>query len=273
MGLPIMDIFDLSADVAVVIGGTGALGGAIASGLAGAGARVAVVGRNAERGLERVTGILQEGDKAEFFQADVLSRASLESCRDRIASVFGQATILVNGAGGTDPGALVGPGQPFDQLSLEAWTRNFDLNLVGGVLLPCQVFGPGMLERRHGSIINIASVSAHIPLSRVVAYSAAKSAILSLSRFLAREWATCQVRVNTITPGFFPAEQNRHILENPDGSRTARAGAILAHTPMGRFGQPHELIGAALFLASHRAASFVTGSDIVVDGGFLATTI
>jgi NAD(P)-dependent dehydrogenase (short-subunit alcohol dehydrogenase family) len=268
-----MDIFDLSTDVAVVVGGTGALGGAIASGLAAAGARVAIVGRNAERAQERVLSILQEGDQADFFHADVLTRASLESCRDRIAAVFGQATILVNAAGGTDPHALVGPDQPLDQLPLQAWTRSFDLNLVGGILLPCQVFGPGMLERRHGSIINVASVSAHIPLSRVVAYSAAKAAVLSLSRFLAREWAPSQVRVNTITPGFFPAEQNRHILENPDGSNTARAGSILAHTPMGRFGQPSELIGAALFLASHRAASFVTGSDIVVDGGFLATTI
>jgi NAD(P)-dependent dehydrogenase (short-subunit alcohol dehydrogenase family) len=130
-----------------------------------------------------------------------------------------------------------------------------------------------MLARGKGSIINIASASAHIPLSRVVAYSAAKAAVLSLTLFLAREWAPKGVRVNSITPGFFPAEQNRKLLFNNDGSPTARTGAIWSHTPMGRFGQPHELVGAALFLASHKASSFVTGTDIRVDGGFLSQTI
>ena len=268
-----MDLFKLSQDIAVVIGGTGTLGGVIAAGLASAGARVAIVGRNAERGQERVAALLQEGAQADFFYADTLSRASLESCRDRIAAVFGPATILVNAAGGTDPKATIGPDQPFEALPLEAWNRNFDLNLVGGVLLPCQVFGPGMVELRHGSIINIASVSAHVPLSRVVAYSAAKAAVLSLTRFLAREWAPHRVRVNSITPGFFLADQNRHILQNPDGTPTDRAKTILTHTPMGRFGQAHELMGAALFFASTTAASFITGADLRVDGGFLATTI
>lgn len=268
-----MDLFNLSRDVAVVIGGTGTLGGVMAAGLAAAGAKVAIVGRNAERGQERVSALVQDGGQAEYFQADATSRDSLESCRDRIAAVFGAATILLNAAGGTDPKATVGPDQPFDQLPIEAWTRNFDLNLVGGVLLPCQVFGPGMIERRRGSIINIASVSAHIPLSRVVAYSAAKAAVLSLTQFLAREWAAHGVRVNSLTPGFFLADQNRHILQHPDGTPTARAQTILGHTPMGRFGEAHELIGAALFLASANAASFITGADIRVDGGFLATTI
>jgi NAD(P)-dependent dehydrogenase (short-subunit alcohol dehydrogenase family) len=217
--------------------------------------------------------LLQDGGQADYFHADAMSRDSLESCRDRIAAVFGRATILVNAAGGTDPKATVGPDQPFEQLPIEAWTRNFDLNLVGGVLLPCQVFGPGMIERRRGSIINIASVSAHVPLSRVVAYSAAKAAVLSLTRFLAREWAPRAVRVNSITPGFFLADQNRHILQNPDGTPTERARTVLSHTPMARFGDARELMGAALFLASANAASFVTGADIRVDGGFLATTI
>ena len=130
-----------------------------------------------------------------------------------------------------------------------------------------------MVARGKGSIINIASVSAHIPLSRVVSYSAAKAAVLSLSSFLAREWATKGVRVNSITPGFFPAEQNRKLLFNDDGSPTTRTKSIWAHTPMGRFGEANELIGAALFLASAKASSFVTGSDIRVDGGFLAQTI
>jgi NAD(P)-dependent dehydrogenase (short-subunit alcohol dehydrogenase family) len=130
-----------------------------------------------------------------------------------------------------------------------------------------------MCARKKGSIINIASVSAHLPLSRVVSYSSAKAAVLSLSTFLAREWAPSKVRVNTITPGFFPAEQNRRLLFNPDGSPTARAQSILGHTPMGRFGESDELIGALLFLASEKASSFVTGTDIRVDGGFLSQTI
>jgi NAD(P)-dependent dehydrogenase (short-subunit alcohol dehydrogenase family) len=130
-----------------------------------------------------------------------------------------------------------------------------------------------MVARGKGSIINIASVSGHLPLSRVVSYSSAKAAVVSLTLFLAREWAAKGVRVNSITPGFFPAEQNRKLLFNPDGSPTARTQAIWAHTPMARFGEPHELVGAALFLASHKASSFVTGTDIRVDGGFLSQTI
>jgi NAD(P)-dependent dehydrogenase (short-subunit alcohol dehydrogenase family) len=268
-----MDRFKLFQDVAVVIGGTGTLGGVIAAGLASAGAKVAIVGRNAALGQERIAALVQEGGQADFFQADTMSRGSLESCRDRITTVFGPATILVNAAGGTDPQATVGPDQPFEALPVEAWTRNFDLNLVGGVLLPCQVFGPGMIDRRRGSVINIASVSAHVPLSRVVAYSAAKAAVLSLTQWLAREWAPHGVRVNSLTPGFFLADQNRHILQHPDGTPTDRARAILSHTPMQRFGEAQELMGAALFLASTSASSFVTGADIRVDGGFLAATI
>jgi NAD(P)-dependent dehydrogenase (short-subunit alcohol dehydrogenase family) len=156
---------------------------------------------------------------------------------------------------------------------LEDWQANFDLNLVGGVLLPCQEFGAAMASRGKGSIINIASVSAHVPLSRVVSYSAAKAAVLNLTQFLAREWAPKGVRVNSITPGFFPAEQNRKLLFNDDGSPTARTKSILGHTPMGRFGQAEELVGAAIFLASPKASSFITGADIRVDGGFLAQTI
>src|SRR5205823_14795553 len=132
------------------------------------------------------------------------------------------------------------------------WPANFDLNLVGGILLPCQEFGPAMVARGKGSIINIASVSGHIPLSRVVAYSAAKAAVLNLTFFLAREWATKGVRVNSITPGFFPAEQNRKLLFNDDGSPTPRTKSIWSHTPMARFGEAHELVGAALFLASQK---------------------
>ena len=267
------DLFDLSSDVAVVIGATGVLGGAIADGLAAAGATVAVVGRNAERGAARVSSIVEAGGHAEFFEADVLDRESLAAAHQAIEKAFGPPTVLVNAAGGNDPKVTVTPDHPFSEITAEDWKANFDLNLVGGALLPCQEFGPGMGERERGSIINIASVSAHLPLSRVVTYSAAKAAVLNLTQFLAREWAPTKVRVNSITPGFFPAEQNRRLLFNEDGTPTARAQSILGHTPMGRFGTSDELVGAAVFLASSKASGFVTGIDLRVDGGFLSQTI
>lgn len=268
-----MKLFDLTGEIAVVIGGTGVLGGAVAEGLALAGAAVAVVGRNAERGEARVAAINKQDGKARFFAADSVDRGALARAHEEIGGVFGAPTVLLNAAGGNDPKVTVGPNQAFEGIALEDWRANFDLNLVGGALLPCQEFGPGMVQRGKGSIINIASVSAHLPLSRVVSYSAAKAAVLNLTQFLAREWAPKGVRVNSLTPGFFPAEQNRHILFNSDGTPTARAQAIFGHTPMGRFGEAQELIGAAVFLASPKASSFVTGTDIRVDGGFLSTTI
>lgn len=265
--------FDLSKEVAVVIGATGALGGAIAEGLAAAGAWVLILGRNKERGEARVASIKEKGGKAEFFEADALSRASLSLARQAAGLKYGVPTILVNAAGGNDPKVTVTAERDFEDILTEDWRENFDMNLIGGVLLPCQEFGPYMKEKGKGSIINIASVSAHLPLSRVVAYSAAKAATLNLTQFLAREWAKSGVRVNSITPGFFPADQNRRLLFNEDGSPTPRAQSILGHTPMGRFGESHELIGAAVFLASQKASGFVTGTDIRVDGGFLSQTI
>ncbi len=266
-------LFDLTNEVAVVIGATGVLGGALAEGLAVAGAKVAVLGRSAQRGEARAQSICKNGGTASFFTADATDRQSLEAAQQAIAAAFGAPGILVNAAGGNDPKVTVTAERAVEAIPLEAWRENFDLNLIGGVLLPCQVFGPGMCERRKGSIINIASVSAHLPLSRVISYSAAKAAVLNLSQFLAREWAPRGVRVNTITPGFFPAEQNRKLLFADDGTPTARTQSIWAHTPMGRFGEAHELIGACVFLASANASSFVTGADIRVDGGFLSQTI
>jgi NAD(P)-dependent dehydrogenase (short-subunit alcohol dehydrogenase family) len=267
------ELFDLSGEVAVVIGATGALGGAIAEGLGAAGAKIAILGRNAERGQARVKNIEGKGGKVAFFAADAVKKDSLHAAHVAIEKAFGAPTILVNAAGGNDPKVTVTADHAFEQIGLADWQANFDLNLVGGVLLPCQEFGPGMISRGKGSIINIASVSAHLPLSRVVSYSASKAAVFSLTLFLAREWATKGVRVNSITPGFFPAEQNRKLLFNDDGSPTARTKSIWGHTPMNRFGEAHELVGAALFLASSKASSFVTGTDIRVDGGFLAQTI
>jgi NAD(P)-dependent dehydrogenase (short-subunit alcohol dehydrogenase family) len=268
-----MKLFDLSGDVAVVIGATGVLGGALAEGLASAGAKVAVLGRNAERGQARVKAIQANGGVASFFPADAVFRCSLAEVHERIEDALGAPTVLVNAAGGNNPKVTVTAEHPFEKIALEDWQANFDLNLLGGVLLPCQEFGPAMAKRGRGSIINIASVSAHLPLSRVATYSAAKAAVLNLSQFLAREWAARGVRVNTITPGFFPAEQNRKLLFNEDGSPTARTKSVWAHTPLGRFGEAHELVGACVFLASAQASSFVTGTDIRVDGGFLSQTI
>ena len=268
-----MNLFDLSGEVAVVIGATGALGGAVADALGAAGAAVAVLGRNPERGATAVARIQAAGGRAAFFTVDAMDRESLRAAHAAVTTQFAPPTILVNAAGGNDPKTTVAGERKFEDIALADWQGNFDLNLVGGVLLPCQEFGPGMAARGRGSIINFASVSAGIPLSRVVAYSAAKAAVLSLTQFLAREWAPKGVRVNALTPGFFPAEQNRRLLFNEDGSPTARAASILGHTPMGRFGRSEELGGAAVFLASPRASGFVTGIELRVDGGFLAQTI
>jgi len=267
------EMFDLTGEVAVVIGATGVLGGALAQGLAEAGAAVAVLGRNTERGNARVKAITDAGGRAAFYSADAIQRDSLRAAHQAITAQLGAPTILVNAAGGNDPKVTVTAERPFEQIGLDDWRGSFDLNLVGGVLLPCQEFGPAMGTRGKGSIINIASVAAHTPLSRVVAYSAAKAAVLNLTLFLAREWAPKGLRVNTITPGFFPAEQNRKLLFNDDGSPTARTRAILGHTPLNRFGEARELVGAVLFLASPKASSFVTGTDLRVDGGYLSQSI
>lgn len=268
-----MNYFDLKGEVAVVIGATGALGGSMAEALAAAGAKVAVCGRSHERGQACVDLITKAGGNATFVEANAIDRTSLETALQTIHAELGAPTILVNAAGGNDPKVTVTPTHPIEAIGIDAWKENFDLNLVGGALLPCQIFGADMISRKNGSIINIASVSAHLPLSRVVAYSAAKAAVLSLTQFLGREWAPFGVRVNSITPGFFPAEQNRKLLFQDDGTPTERAKSILGHTPMGRFGKSEELQGALLFLASSKASSFVTATDIRVDGGFLSQTI
>lgn len=261
--------FRLDGQVAVVVGGTGVLGSAMARGLAAAGAHVAILGRSRERG-QAVVDVIGDGQSL-FVPCDATDRAALEGARDQIVDWIGPANILVNAAGGNDPRVTVNEDLVFEDIDVAAWRDNFELNLAAGVLLPCQVFGPPMVAAGAGSIINIASISGHIPLSRVVAYSAAKAGVLSLTQFLAREWAPA-VRVNSLTPGFFPGEQNRRLLFNEDGTPSERGQQILSHTPLGRFGEPEELVGAALFLASP-ASSFVTGTDLRVDGGFLSTTI
>lgn len=265
-------LFDLQNRVAVVVGGTGTLGGAMADALGQCGAKVAICGRNAERGEARAEEIKKLGAEAAFFTLDALDPAAAADTAAKIESDFGPVHTLVSAAGGNRPEATLPPGADFCELPLDAWRDVFDLNLVGGSLVPAQAFGRKMVERGEGSIINIASMSGMIPLSRVVAYSAAKAAVINLTMFLAREWAEKNVRVNAISPGFFPAEQNRKLLMNDDGSYTERGEQIIQHTPMKRFGKADELAGAVAWLSSD-ASTFVTGQNIVVDGGFSATTI
>lgn len=250
-------LFGLSGQVAVVIGGTGVLGGALAKGLARAGAAVVVAGRDADRGGQCVAAIEAAGGSASFLPVDVTDRSSVESLLSRTLAAHGSVDMLVNGAG-------VNSASRYLDARDEDWQRVVETNLKA-VHLGCQVFGRGMIDSgRGGSILNIASVTAHLPLSKVFAYSASKAAVVNLTQNVAREFAPHGVRVNALCPGFFPAEQNRKIL---DAERTAN---IMQQTPMGRFGDPDELIGAALLLLSPRAGSFITGAAYYVDGGFTA---
>lgn len=253
----LQQLFSLDGQVAVVIGGTGVLGGALCDGLAGAGAHVVVSGRSEERGGERVAAIVAAGGAASFKAVDGTSRESITALRDAVVADHGHVDILVNCAG-------VNAATPYEEISDEDWHRVLDGNLFA-THLGCQVFAPAMAaQATGGSIINIGSVTAHLPLSRVFAYSASKAAVVNLTQNVAREYATKGVRVNAICPGFFPAEQNRKIL---DKTRTAN---ILGQTPMARFGEPEELIGAAVLLASRNGGSFITGAAYYVDGGFTA---
>jgi len=252
---PPAELFSLEGKVAVVIGGTGVLCGEMAEGLAMAGAAVALVGRDPAKAKARLESIAKGGGKAGFFSCDTTSKAGLQKLLGDILQKLGGVDILVNGAGVNSP-------TPFFDISEEEFDRIITVNLKG-VLLSCQVFGRHMVGQQSGSIINVGSASGLTPLSRVFTYSASKAAVHNLSKNIAREWATAGVRVNVLVPGFFPAEQNRKVL-TPD-----RVASIMAKTPMKRFGEPRELIGAALLLASD-AGSFITGTELVVDGGFAA---
>jgi NAD(P)-dependent dehydrogenase (short-subunit alcohol dehydrogenase family) len=249
------DLFGLDGQVAVVIGGTGVLGGALCDGLAQAGALVVVAGRSKERGEERARQIQSLGGKAVFAAVDVASRVSLGQLRDGVVQEHGRVDILVNCAG-------VNSATPFEKIEEADWQRVLDTNLKA-TFEACQLFAPQMASQKEGgSILNIGSVTAHLPLSRVYAYSASKAAVVNLTKNVAREYATKGVRVNALCPGFFPAEQNRRILDKD------RVENIMRQTPMARFGEPHELVGATLLLLSRKAGSFITGAEIYVDGGF-----
>ena len=265
------NLFSLQGRVAIVTGGTGVLGGAIAHGLAAAGAKVGILGRRVERAAEVVAAIKAKGGEAMPVPADALDQAALAQARDSVLQQWGQVDILINAAGGNSADATVFGDVTFFNLKREAVQKMLDLNLMG-TILPSQVFGEVMAKAGKGSIINISSMAAQRPLTRVIGYAAAKSAIDNFTRWLAVDLATKYgegIRVNAIAPGFFIGEQNRGFLLNADGTPTPRGESIVAHTPMKRFGEPDELIGAAVWLCSD-AAKFVTGIVVPVDGGFSA---
>lgn len=265
------NLYDLSGRIAVVTGGYGVLGGSMALFLSEQGAKVAILGRNAEKGEAKAREIAAAtGGQTLFLQADVLDKPALERACETLMNQWGAADILLNAAGGNQAGATIAPDQTIFDLNTDAMRGVVDLNFMGTVL-PTLAFGKAMADAgRKGSIINISSMAAQGVITRVVGYSASKAAIDNFTRWMAVEMAKKfgeGVRVNAIAPGFFLTEQNRTLLTNPDGSLTDRSRDIIAATPYGRFGEPEELNGTLGWLASD-ASAFVTGVVVPVDGGF-----
>lgn len=264
-------LFSLEHKVAIVTGGTGVLGGAMARGLAAAGAAVGILGRRQEKAEQVASAIRTTGGQAFALAADVLDRESLLAAREWVLGQYGRADILINGAGGNMPGATIVGDLTFFNMTEEAFSQVMALNLTG-TLLPTQVFGEVMAGQRQGSIINISSMSAQRPLTRVLGYGNAKAAVDNFTKWLAVELTVKYgpgLRVNAIAPGFFIGEQNRGFLLQADGTFSPRGEQIIAHTPMRRFGEAEELVGTAVWLASD-ASRFVTGIVVPVDGGFSA---
>ena len=264
-------LFDLSGRVAVVTGATGVLGGTMARGLARAGVKVGILGRREERAGEVVGEIEDAGGEAMALIADVLDREQLEAARDAVLERWDRVDILVNAAGGNVPAATVADDAEVFDVPSGAMREVVDLNLMGTVL-PCQVFGQAMARAGEGSIVNISSMAAQKPLTRVAGYSAAKAAVENLTRWLAVELSGkygAGLRVNAVSPGFFLGEQNRAMLVTEDGGYTERGQKVMDHTPVGRFGEPDELVGTVIWLCSP-AAKFVNGIIVPVDGGFSA---
>ncbi|MGI6724727.1 MAG: SDR family oxidoreductase [Christensenellales bacterium] len=266
---------DLSGKVALVTGGSGALCSQFCRALAACGAKVAILNRKLENGQKLAREI---GDNAMAVSADVLSKPALEKARDIIEEKWEPVSILVNGAGGNNPMATTDDEQydqaakdakDFFKLDYEGIRFVFDLNFLG-TLLPTQVFAKRMVGMPGACIINVSSMGAYLPLTKVMAYSGAKAAVSNFTQWLATYFAKSGIRVNAIAPGFFVGEQNYSLLFDKDGQPTPRTEKILAATPMGRFGESEELIGALLYLVSPEAASFVTGVVIPVDGGYTA---
>ncbi len=264
---------DLSKEIAVVTGGSGVLGKHFCAAMARAGAKVALLGSSQQSAETAAAQLFEQGLTVYPYAANVLDRDSLESARVLIHKDLGNISILVNGAGGNRPLGSSAPDRTFFQIDMEAVQYVMDLNFHGTVLAS-QVFGQDIADARQGSIINISSMAAERPMTRVASYAAAKAAVENFTKWLATHLALefgSGVRVNAIAPGFFSTEQNKYLLFNPDGSSTERAQSILNHTPQGRFGNPEDLESALLWLVSSES-KFVTGSIIKVDGGFGAFT-
>ena len=265
-------LYDSTGQTALVTGGTGVLGAGLVAALAGLGANVAVLARKPSLPAALLQQVAGAAGPVEVFQADVLDRTALEAAAQAIEARFGPPAMLVNAAGGNQPAATTNVQQRFFDLPEDALRAVLDLNLLG-TLLPCQVFGRAMAAQQRGAILNISSMTAERPLSRVVAYSAAKAGLGNFTRWLATHLAleySPHLRVNAIAPGFFLTEQNRFLmLDRETGALTTRGQAIFDHIPLRRFGQPDDLVGAALWLLSP-AAAYVTGIVVPVDGGFSA---
>ena len=256
----INDLFSLKGKTAVIVGGGGVLAGEMAMGLAGAGADIVIADLNQVNAEQQARAICEGGHRSVACKADVTHKADIQHILETALANFGSVDIVLNAAG-------INSSTPFFDIQETEWERILDVDLRS-VFLACQVFGKAMVDAgKGGSIINISSASSDPPLSKVFTYSVAKGGVNQITKFLAREFAPNRVRVNAIQPGFFPAEQNRKILTEE------RVASIMNHTPMRRFGDAKELIGAAIYLASDKASSFVTGSIVRVDGGFGAMTI
>jgi len=266
-----LNMFGLEGKTAVITGGAGVLGSAIARGLGKAGAKIALCDIvNADRVAQELK---SEGLEAKGYYINVMDIEKVKVCRDEVIRDFGKIDILLNAAGGNMKEATTSEKLKFFDLPLSALEKVIGLNLFGGAVLPSQVFGKDMIKNQDGgSIINISSMNAFRPLTRIPGYSAAKAAVSNFTQWLAVHFAqeyNKNLRVNAIAPGFFLTSQNRFLLTNEDGSLTPRGETIIAHTPMDKFGEPEDLIGACVWLASD-ASKFVTGIIVPIDGGFSA---
>jgi len=267
----ISEIFSLKGKKAVITGGVGVIGSAIGLGLGKAGAEIAVCDITETKDIINL--FKKEKVKAKGYYLDVMDREKIEKCKDEVINDFGQIDILVNAAGGNIKEATTSDTLPFFDLKLIDIQKVINLNLFGGAILPCQIFGKAMIGNKYGgSIINISSMNSFRPLTKIPGYSAAKAAVSNFTQWLAVHFAqeyNKKLRVNAIAPGFFLTNQNYYLLFDKEGNLNARGKAIITHTPMAEFGKPEDLIGSCIWLASS-ASSFLTGTVIPIDGGFNA---
>ena len=269
----ILRIFSLEEKKAVITGGTGILGSAIAKGLGRAGSEIAICGRNSTKREKIVEDLKREGIEAKGYYIDVMDINKIKACHDEVMKDFGRIDILLNAAGGNIKEATTSRDLSFFDIPLSALEKVVGLNLFGGAILPCQIFGKTMLKNKDGgSIINISSINSFRPLTKVPGYSAAKVAVRNFTQWLATHLAqeyNKKLRVNAIAPGFFLTQQNRYLLLDKEGNFTSRGKSIISHTPMGELGKPEDLIGVCIWLSSN-ASRFVTGVVVPIDGGFNA---